>query len=107
MNNEMIEFLKSIGAVEEVDGGFKLTEAASEIVPDIVRQHESQFNNDVFSLWMNDMLILDFDDEGDPIIDLSEITRDEEMQALLLTPQEQATLDMIIIQYDQRFDKNK
>ena len=41
MNNEMIEFLKSIGAVEE------------------------------------------------------------------LTPQEQATLDMIIIQYDQRFDKNK
>ena len=103
-NEEMMEFLKSIGAVEEIEGGFRLTEAAKQTVPELVKKHESHFNNDVFSLWMNDMLDLNFDDNGEPMIDLSDISRDEEMQILLLTNQEKLTLEMIILQYDKRFD---
>ena len=106
-NKEMMEFLKSIGAIEEVDGGFRLTEAARDTVPDMVKKHEAHFNNDVFSLWMNDMLDLNFDQDGEPMIDLSDISRDKEMQLLLLTSQEKITLEMIILQYDKRFDKKK
>lgn len=106
-NDEMMEFLKSIGAVEEIEGGFRLTEAAKQTVPELVKKHESHFNNDVFSLWMNDMLDLNFDDNGEPMIDLSDISRDEEMQLLLLTQQEKLTLEMIIMQYDKRFDKKE
>ena len=106
-NKEMMEFLKSIGAIEEVEGGFRLTESAVNTVPDMVKKHEQNFNNDVFSLWMNDMLDLNFDEDGEPMIDLSDISRDEEMQLLLLTNQEKLTLEMIILQYDKRFDKKK
>jgi len=107
MNQEMMEFLKSIGAIEEVEGGFRLTESAVNTVPEMVKRHESNFNNDVFSLWMNDMLDVNFDEEGEPVIDLSDISRDEEMQLLLLTQQEKITLEMIILQYDKRFDKKQ
>ena len=106
-NKEMMEFLKSIGAIEEVEGGFRLTESAANTVPEMVKKHESNFNNDVFSLWMSDMIDLNFDEDGEPMIDLSDISRDEEMQLLLLTNQEKLTLEMIILQYDKRFDKKK
>ena len=74
-NEDMMKFLESIGAVEKIDGGFRLTEAANDIVPDMVKKHESHFNNDVFSLWMNGMLELTFDGEGDPMIDVLEASR--------------------------------
>ena len=106
MDENMMEFLKSIGAIEEVsDGHFRLTEEAEEFIPDVVKQHESQFNNDVFSLWINGMLELVFDEDGDPMIDLSETSRDEVRQYECLTPQEINTLRMIINQYEKTIDK--
>jgi len=106
MDENMMEFLKSIGAIEEVDeGSYRLTDEAQEFIPDVVKQHESQFNNDVFSLWINGMLELVFDEDGDPMIDLSADSRDEVRQYECLTPQEINTLRMIINQYEKTIDK--
>ena len=108
MDNEMIEFLKSIGAIEDAgDGNYRLTDAASEFVPEVVKTHEAQFNNDVFSLWMNGMLELVFDEDGDPMIDLSEDSRNEELKKERLTKQEASTLEMILYQYEKTVDKRK
>ena len=106
-NEDMMKFLESIGAVEKIDGGFRLTEAANDIVPDMVKKHESHFNNDVFSLWMNGMLELTFDGEGDPMIDVSDCSRDIDLRIERLTEQEIVTLDMIVRQYDQAVDKGR
>ena len=106
MDEGMMEFLKSIGAIEEIGGGsYRLTDEAQEYIPDVVKQHESQFNNDVFSLWVNGMLELVFDEDGDPMIDLSDTSRDEVRQYECLTPQEINTLRMIINQYENTVDK--
>ena len=106
MDESMMEFLKSIGAIEEITpGNYRLTDEAQEYIPDVVKQHESQFNNDVFSLWINGMLELVFDEDGDPMIDLSETSRDEVRQYECLTPQEINTLRMIINQYEKTIDK--
>ena len=108
MDNEMIEFLKSIGAIEDAgDGNYRLTEAATEYVPEVVKSHEAQFNNDVFSLWMNGMLELVFDEDGDPMIDLSEDSRNEDLKKERLTKQEASTLEMILYQYEKTVDKRK
>ena len=108
MDDEMIEFLKSIGAIEDTgDGNFKLTDAASEYVPEVVKSHEAHFNNDVFSLWMNGMLELVFDEDGDPMIDLSEDSRNEDLKKERLTKQEASTLEMILYQYEKTVDKRK
>jgi hypothetical protein len=108
MDNEMIEFLKSIGAIEDAgDGNYRLTDAASEFVPEVVKSHESQFNNDVFSLWMNGMLELVFDEDGDPMIDLSEDSKNEDLKKERLTKQEASTLEMILFQYEKTVDKRK
>lgn len=107
MDKEMIEFLKSIGAIEELPGGnYRLSEEAEEFVPEVVKHHESMFNNDVFSLWINDMIDLIFDNDGDPMLDVTETSRDEVRQYECLTPQEINTLRMIIQQYDTALDKN-
>jgi hypothetical protein len=107
MDKEMIEFLKSIGAIEELPGGnYRLSEEAEEFVPEVVKHHESMFNNDVFSLWINDMIDLIFDNDGDPMLDITETSRDEVRQYECLTPQEINTLRMIIQQYDTALDKN-
>ena len=106
MDDEMIEFLKSIGAIEDTgDGNFKLTDAASDYVPEVVKSHEAHFNNDVFSLWINGMLELVFDEDGDPMIDLSDDSRSEKARKERLTKGEIATLEMILHQYDQTVDK--
>ncbi len=104
-NEDMMKFLESIGAVEKIEGGFRLTEEANDIVPDMVKKHESHFNNDVFSLRMNGMLELTFDGEGDPMIDISDCSRDIDLRIERLTEQEIVTLDMIVRQYDQAVDK--
>jgi len=104
-NEDMMKFLESIGAVEKIEGGFRLTEEANDIVPDMVKKHESHFNNDVFSLWMNGMLELTFDGEGDPMIDVSAASRDIDLRIERLTEQEIVTLDMIVQQYDRAIDK--
>lgn len=108
MDKDMIEFLKSIGAIEELPGGnYRLSEEAEEFVPEVVKHHEAMFNNDVFSLWINDMIDLVFDDDGDPMLDITETSRDEVRQYECLTPQEINTLRMIIQQYDTTLDKNQ
>ena len=108
MDNEMIEFLKSLGAIEDAgDGNYRLTDAASEYVPEVVKTHEAQFNNDVFSLWMNGMLELVFDEDGDPMIDLSEDSKNESLKKERLTKQEASTLEMILYQYEKTVDKRK
>ena len=106
MDKDMIEFLKSLGAIEDAgDGNYRLTEAATEYVPEVVRVHEAQFNNDVFSLWMNGMLELVFDEDGDPMIDLSEDSKNEDLKKERLTKQEASTLEMILYQYEKTVDK--
>ena len=106
MDKDMIEFLKSIGAIVDVgNGNYRLSEQAEEFVPEVVKQHESMFNNDVFSLWINDMIDVVFDDDGDPMLDLNESSRDEVRQYECLTPQEINTLRMIVKQYDTTIDK--
>ena len=106
MDKDMIEFLKSIGAIEELPGGnYRLSEDAEEFVPGVVKHHEAMFNNDVFSLWINDMIDLVFDDDGEPMLDITETSRDEVRQYECLTPQEINTLRMIIQQYDITLDK--
>ncbi len=106
MDNEMIEFLKSLGAIEDAGGGnYRLTDKAEEFVPEVVKTHEAQFNNDVFSLWMNGMLELVFDEDGDPMIDLSDDSKNEELKKERLTKQEASTLEMILFQYEKSIDK--
>ena len=106
MDKNMIEFLKSIGAIEELPGGnYRLSEQAEEMVPEMVKQHESMFNNDVFSLWMNVRIDVVFDEDGDPMLDMNEDSRDEVRQYECLTPQEINTLRMIVKQYDTTIDK--
>ena len=106
MDEEMIQFLKSIGALESNDDGtYRLTDEAQEYVPDMVKTHEAHFNNDVFSLWLNGMLELVFDEDGDPMIDLSEDSRSTKAKRERLTNQEISTLEMIIKQYDKSVDK--
>ena len=108
MDKDMIEFLMSIGAIEELPGGnYRLSEEAEEFVPEIVKQHETMFNNDVFSLWMNEMIDVVFDDDGEPMLDLNDDSRDEVRQYECLTPQEINTLRMIINQYDVTVDKSQ
>ena len=105
MDEEMIQFLKSIGALEDNDDGtYRLTDEAQEYVPDMVKTHEAHFNNDVFSLWMNDMLELVFDEDGDPMIDLSDDSRSAKAKKERLTNQEITTLEMIVKQYDKTVD---
>ena len=106
MDEEMIQFLKSIGALEDNDDGtYRLTDEAQEYVPNMVKTHEAHFNNDVFSLWMNDMLELVFDEDGDPMIDLSEDSKNEDLKKERLTKQEASTLEMILYQYEKTVDK--
>jgi hypothetical protein len=106
MDDEMIQFLKSIGALEDNDDGtYRLTDEAQEYVPDMVKTHEAHFNNDVFSLWINGMLELVFDEDGDPMIDLSEDSRSTKAMKERLTNQEITTLQMIVKQYDKSVDK--
>ena len=105
MDEEMIQFLKSIGALEDNDDGtYRLTDEAQEYVPNMVKTHEAHFNNDVFSLWMNDMLELVFDEDGDPMIDLSDDSRSAKAKKERLTNQEITTLEMIVKQYDKTVD---
>ena len=106
MDKDMIEFLKSLGAIEDAgEGNYRLTDAAEEYVPEVVKVHEAQFNNDVFSLWMNGMLELVFDEDGDPMIDLSEDSKDDDLKKERLTKQEASTLEMILYQYEKTVDK--
>ena len=108
MDKDMIEFLKSIGAIEELPGGnYRLSEEAEDMVPELVKHHEAMFNNDVFSLWINDMIDVVFDEDGDPMLDMNEDSRDEVRQYECLTPQEINTLRMIINQYDTTVDKSQ
>ena len=54
---------------------------------------------------MNGMLELTFDGEGDPMIDVSEASRNMDLKIERLTEQEIVTLDMILLQYDRAIDK--
>ena len=101
-SEEMFEFFKSIGAIEEQDdGSFRLTDTAEDYIPEMMDAHEAHMNNDIFSLWMSGMINVMFDEDGDAVLDLSEHSRNDKLQSELCTPQEIFTLRQIIFQYDQ------
>jgi hypothetical protein len=78
MDDETIEYLMSIGALEfdsfgeEGEPRYKFTEHAKKLVPDLYKEHMKDFNVLVFSLWSKDFIDVVFDEDGDPLISINE-----------------------------------
>jgi hypothetical protein len=98
MDDETIEYLMSIGALEfdsvgeEGEPRYKFTEKARELVPDLYKEHMKDFNVLVFSLWSKDFIDVVFDEDGEPLISINENSfnpdkhdklNDEEFSALI------------------------
>jgi hypothetical protein len=84
VEEEMIEYLISIGALEYVfddeDGEpiYRMTPEAKDIVPDLYEEHMKDFNAVVFSLWDKNMLDIVFDDKsGEPMIGINSNSLDD------------------------------
>jgi hypothetical protein len=86
VDEELIEYLVSIGALEYVftddEGGYiyRLTPDAKELVPDLYEDHVKDFNSSVFSLWNYGLIDIVFDDDGEPLISLNENTEYKDMR---------------------------
>jgi hypothetical protein len=98
MDDDTVEYLLSIGAIEFDSMGedgeprYTFTEEAKKLVPEIYKEHMKDFNALVFSLWSKDFIDVVFDEEGEPLISISENSLDpdkyreldnEEFEALL------------------------
>ena len=85
MEDELIEYLLSIGALEYVftdeDGDpiYRLTPEAKDLVPDLYEEHMKDFNSVVFSLWSKNLVDVVFDEDGEPMIGLNANTDNAEM----------------------------
>lgn len=85
MDEEMIQYLISIGALEYVfddeDGEpiYRMTPEAKDFVPDLYDDHIQDFNAMVFSLWTKDMIDVIFDEEGDPMVSINENSENKDL----------------------------
>ena len=85
MDDELIEYLLSIGALEFAfndDEGvaiYRLTPDAKELVPDLYEEHIKNFTTSVFSLWEKDLIDVAFDDDGEPLITINENSENDEL----------------------------
>lgn len=85
MDDELIQYLLSLGALEYVftdDDGepiYRLTPEAKDLVPDLYEEHMKDFNAVVFSLWSKNIIDVIFDEDGEPMIGLNSNTDDPEM----------------------------
>lgn len=81
---EMIDFLLSIGAIDLVgydDDGqeiYLISEKANEVFPSIAKLHEQEVNSAIFNLWKINMINVNFDENGEPLISLNENSLDED-----------------------------
>ena len=77
MEEELVQYLLSIGAIEHVNNDsnkspiYKLTENAKELVPELYKEFMKDFNMAAFSLWSKDLINIIFNDTGEPIIELN------------------------------------
>jgi hypothetical protein len=83
MDDDTVEYLISIGALE-FDGIdeddqplYRFTDSARELVPELYKEHMKDFNALVFSLWSKDFVDVVFDENGEPLISISENSFDE------------------------------
>ncbi len=85
MDDELIQYLLSIGALEfafiddEGEHIYRLTPDAKELVPDLYEEHMQNFTASVFSLWNKDLIDIVFDDDGEPLISINDNTENEEL----------------------------
>lgn len=83
-NESFLEYLLRIGAIEPAgessDGEtlYRVAEAAKERHPALWEAHETEFNNCIFALWQKDYLDIEFDEDGDAILELQEVALNPE-----------------------------
>lgn len=81
---EMIDFFLTIGVIDMIgydDDGqeiYLISEKANEIFPPIVKLHEQEVNSAIFNLWEMDMINVNFDENGEPLISLNDNSLDED-----------------------------
>jgi len=103
MDDEMVEYLLSIGALEYVftdeDGEpiYRLTPDAKDLVPDLYEEHMKDFNSVVFSLWQKDLVDLVFDEGGEPLIGINNNTTDPEMIEMLDRQEKEAIEEILFV----------
>ena len=110
MDEEMIQYLISIGALEYVfddeDGEpiYRMTPEAKDFVPDLYDDHIQDFNAMLFSLWTKDMIDVVFDEIGDPMVSLNENSQNKEMTSKL-DREEKETLQEIIFVWKKKSEE--
>lgn len=103
MDDELVEYLLSIGALEYVftdDDGepiYRLTPDAKELVPELYEEHMKDFNSVVFSLWQKDLIDLVFDEEGEPMIGINKNTNDPEIIETLDKQEKEAIQEILFV----------
>jgi hypothetical protein len=89
MDKDDIEYFLAIGALEfsyvddDGDEVYRLTEKAKEIAPQLYEEQMKDFNAAIFSLWNKGVIDITFDNNGEPLIGISEDVYDMEISELL------------------------
>ena len=110
VDEEMIQYLISIGALEYVfddeDGEpvYRMTPEAKDFVPDMYDEHIQDFNAMVFSLWTKDMIDVVFDEEGDPMVSINENSENKDL-IKQLDREERETLHEIIFVWKKKAEE--
>ena len=101
MDDDIIEYLLSIGALEfcnvneDGDSMYKFTNKAKELVPDLYREHMKDFNAIVFSLWSKNFVDVVFDEDGEAMISINEKCFEAENYKELDNEEFSALLDIL------------
>jgi DNA-binding MarR family transcriptional regulator len=86
-----------ISGIEEETGlnTYKITEKGKKIIPVLESEKQAAMNSIAFSLWSKNMINLNFDKDGNPIVALNKNSFDEEKIAEL-SSEERLTLRQFV-----------
>jgi DNA-binding PadR family transcriptional regulator len=86
-----------IAGIEEETGlnTYRITEKGKKIIPVLESEKQAAMNSIVFALWTKNMINLNFDKDGNPIVALNKNSFDEKKIAEL-HPEERVTLRQFV-----------
>lgn len=84
-SEEFMNYLIELGVItpinDEITGGetmYRLSEDAEFFLPGIMEEHRKMVNSSIFDLWTLDMISIEFDENGDPMVALNDNSLDIE-----------------------------
>lgn len=112
--DELIQWLISMGVIKEVgynedlgENMYQITPEAQQYLPELKKTYLQEINQSVFELWQMNMLDVTFDEKGEPMVALNKNSLDKEKIKQIQDPELKAQMVMIISAFDDYYGKDR